>query len=193
MSEHTEPPRLDPVTFRGVSKPLPPRPAVVAPPAAPDTEADLAATTQQPQATADPQPSVGRSARGRTPTSKTARRQPSPPGPRSRVGTGQLHARLPVDLAEWLKDRDITQRAVLLAAFADHGDDIPPSNDPTVISRQRLGLPVRPPQKRRGPTELINFSLTGEEKDLIEARANQLSLSIVDFVIERLRRAQPDR
>jgi hypothetical protein len=97
-----------------------------------------------------------------------------------------------VDLAGWLKDQDITQRAVLLAAFADHGDDIPASNDPTVVSRQRLGLPVRPPQKRRGPTELINFSLTGEEKDLIEGRANQLSLSIVDFVIELLRRAQPD-
>ena len=138
-----------------------------------------------------PQPTAAaRRGRSRTQTAKTTDSQSDPPGPRSRVGTGQLHARLPIDLAEWIKDQDLTQRALLLAAFADHGHDVPASTDPTVVTRQRLGLPVRPTQKRRGPTELINFSLTGEEKDLIEARAGQLSLSIVDFVTEILRRAQ---
>jgi hypothetical protein len=118
--------------------------------------------------------------------------KPSPValGTRTRVGTGQLHARLPLDLARWINESDLTQRALLLEAFAEYGDQVLPSSDPVVLSRQRLGLPVRPGLKRRGPSELINFSLTSEEKDLIAARAAHLSLSVVEFVTQLLRRAQ---
>jgi hypothetical protein len=193
MADRPEHPRLDDVVFRGVSNRLPPRAVDDPPPSlAPRSEPDPAPPTPPRPATPTyPQPTgTARRGRSRTPTATSTASQSDPPGPRSRVGTGQLHARLPIHLAEWIKHQDLTQRALLLAAFADHGGDVAASTDPTVIIRQRLGLPVRPTQKRRGPTELINFSLTGEEKDLIEARAGQLSLSIVEFVTEILRRAQ---
>jgi hypothetical protein len=199
MSEQTNPPRLGTVAFRGVGNRLPPRSAAQAPAQLPVVEepGDQPKASDAPEIPADepasrsmPRLSPPRPTRLRPAATQEPRVGQDTQGTRTRVGTGQLQARLPLDLAQWIRQSNITQRALLLAAFADHSDEVAPSNDPIILSRQRLGLPIRPGQKRRGPTELINFSLTGEEKDLIESRAAQLSLSIVDFVTEILRRSQ---
>jgi hypothetical protein len=186
MTEASEiPPRLGSVAFRGVGSRLPPRHEL--PPL--DAGPARAAAPPPPQ---DLEPVSVR------PPRRTRAGEPKPedtaPGdiPRTSVGTGQLHARIPPYVAEWIRASGQTQRAVLLGAFAERGDDIPASRDPVIISRQRLGLPTRPVPKRRGPTEAVNFSLTGEEKVLVQRRAAELQLSITDFVTELLIRTYDD-
>lgn len=189
----TTPERLAPVTFRGVNKLLPPpqrRPT-------PSSETSEPRPISQPPEQQPPPPSPpkitlkekGPSAAG-TRVHKGAAGERAPVGVRSRVGTGQLPARLPIDLARWVNASEDTQRAVLLTAFVEHGEDVAPSRDPVYLSRSRLGLSVQPTKKRRGVTELMNFSMTGEEKDLISARAAELGLSVVDLVTEVLTRAR---
>jgi hypothetical protein len=196
MADDSESPRLKTVAFRGVGTRLPPRTVLASTAIEPTPTTDDAAAAPPQPSPALPATDAGRpvaspqsTARSRAANSRTGS-PPNPPGPRSRVGTGQLQVRIPIDLSEWIRGRNLTQRALLLLAFADHGDSVAPSNDPMITSRLRLGLPVRPLQKRRGPTELINFTLTGEEKDLIETRAAKLNLSLVEFVTQILRLAQ---
>jgi len=172
------PPRLGSVTFRGVSSRLPPRP----PPVVVDT-----GSTSAPSRAPRPADTPAASRQPRRLQAREHRPEPGAPlGDAGRVGTGQLHARIPPYIAAWIRDSGQTQRAVLLAAFAEHGEEIPASRDPVILSRQRLGLPTRPVPKRRGLTEAVNFSLTGEEKTLVQARAAELQLSITDLVTELL-------
>jgi len=185
------PPRLGSVAFRGVSSRLPPR----SQPVPETTQSDdatmgLPGDPEPPARERQPKPPSGSPKRSqlRDPPERPERKEPGD-APRTTVGTGQLHARLPPYVATWIRSSGQTQRSALLAALAEYGDEVPASRDPVILSRLRLGLPVRPVQKRRGSAEGINFSLTGEEKALIERRAAELQLSITDFVAELLVRA----
>ena len=185
------PPRLGSVAFRGVSSRLPPRAQPV-----PGTTQSHDAVTGLPgdleraAPERQPKPPTGAPKRSQVrDRPERPERKEADDAPRTTVGTGQLHARVPPYVANWIRNSGQTQRSALLAALAEHGDEVPASRDPVILSRLRLGLPVRPVQKRRGSAEGINFSLTGEEKALIERRVAELQLSITDFVAELLARA----